>query len=440
MVKWFIVLFPLLIFPWGFEIFESFSYLIYLYIFVASSWLLLLKRREHWYKNIDKPITGVEYCIILLLVLLIISTINSINPFISLFGMVYRFEGLFTIVCYLSMFIFSYRLTEINNVQNLINKLLIVGVFVSIYGILEHYSLDFLPIAEEENSKRIESFFGNPNFFGSYLVLVTMLAIPLYLNAANKRNGLIYLSSISIFTVATLFTYTRSAWLAIFIGVLVFSLFILLKKRSLLKKGILLVLVLVSIVISTDFLEKGAILSRVGITLIETRDMMDEVDGNEGAGRFAIWKLSLPYIKEYFWTGSGPDTFYYSIYIPEEKEFKKFDAFKEHYVDKAHNEFLQIAITLGVPSLIVYLLIITLILFQSIKAIRYIKGNDYILQIGLSITIFAYLVQSFFNISVVPVAPIFWSLLGITYGVSIKHIRNAKKDFGTYPILQKKAI
>lgn len=65
--------------------------------------------------------------------------------------------------------------------------------------------------------------------------------------------------------------------------------------------------------------------------------------------------------------GSGTDTFRYSIekYFPEDGQ-DYIDVYGA-IIDKAHNEFLQIAATMGIPALIVYLVFIFLSLKNNIK-------------------------------------------------------------------------
>lgn len=89
---------------------------------------------------------------------------------------------------------------------------------------------------------------------------------------------------------------------------------------------------------------------------------------------------------------------------------ESFEFIKAHndIPDKAHNEYLQIAVTLGIPALIAYLIFLGMIIIPNLK---YIFKQKYIF-ILLSI-IGSYLVQAFFNISTIGIAPIFWLTLGI---------------------------
>jgi O-antigen ligase len=76
-------------------------------------------------------------------------------------------------------------------------------------------------------------------------------------------------------------------------------------------------------------------------------------------------------------------------------------------IKKAHNEYIQIAVTIGVPALLTYLLLISFIFHNAIRAIKVSTPKDNLVIFGLLSAIMGYLVQAFFNISVVPVAPLF---------------------------------
>jgi putative inorganic carbon (HCO3(-)) transporter len=75
--------------------------------------------------------------------------------------------------------------------------------------------------------------------------------------------------------------------------------------------------------------------------------------------------------------------------------------------DKAHNEYLQIAYASGIPALLVYLSLVFTVIKTSFKNL-----NNNPLMIPLLCGVIGYLVQAFFNISVVSVAYIYWIFLG----------------------------
>jgi O-antigen ligase len=121
--------------------------------------------------------------------------------------------------------------------------------------------------------------------------------------------------------------------------------------------------------------------------------------------------------------GSGPDTF--GIVYPKDTVFKGVT------VDKAHNEYLQIAVTLGIPALLVYLFFTAHVLLTGLKAASRMKGENQILLFGLLAICIGYLTQAFFNISVITVAPFFWVILGILYHRSVTFLA----ELATLPLI-----
>ena len=79
------------------------------------------------------------------------------------------------------------------------------------------------------------------------------------------------------------------------------------------------------------------------------------------------------------------------------------------HFDKAHNVYLQIAITNGVFALIIYLCLMAIIFFKGLK----IKDKVYI---SLLMAFIGYCIQAFANISVVEVAPTFFVVCGLLLG------------------------
>ncbi|ALC89575.1 hypothetical protein AM500_07100 [Bacillus sp. FJAT-18017] len=77
-------------------------------------------------------------------------------------------------------------------------------------------------------------------------------------------------------------------------------------------------------------------------------------------------------------------------------------------------------------------------LWQAYRAAQVASEKQKIILFGLISTIIGYLIQAFFNISVVTVAPIYWSLLGITYGLATHYLLAEEPAIVAIP--RKKAI
>ena len=126
------------------------------------------------------------------------------------------------------------------------------------------------------------------------------------------------------------------------------------------------------------------------------------------SGRIKILKIVWKAFMDKPFMGWGPDTLKYRL--NEEYNELQNNYISDHgtYIDKAHNEFLEYAVCNGIFNLLAYLYLIWLIIYKLIGEI-----NNNISKI-LLLTLIGYLIQSFFNISVVMVAPLFWIFLGFS--------------------------
>ncbi|WP_195891928.1 O-antigen ligase family protein [Neobacillus dielmonensis] len=299
-----------------------------------------------------------------------------------------------------------------------------MSLVVSIYGILQHYQLDFLPRnSMMRNYTGTYAFFDNPNFFGSYSVLVFLSAITCYITAETRKTMFLYYTVICFVFVALIFSNTRSAYLGVFCGLLFLTFFAVIKIKFLWKKWATILITLVLLLLFINMSENGRYNERIKSLVSDSFNVVSQHStGREGSSRYFIWEKSLPLIPEYFWIGSGPDTFLF-IFPATEEELMTY--LSGQRVDKAHNEYLQMAVTLGVPALLTYLFFIFLILRKAFRAVRMSSGNEMLFLYGLISIVIGYLVQAFFNISTVPVAPLYWAILGITLAKSeqlLKHV------------------
>lgn len=128
-----------------------------------------------------------------------------------------------------------------------------------------------------------------------------------------------------------------------------------------------------------------------------------------GSGRGAVWMALLlafccfPLFQKIF--GSGPDTIYSVLaqYFPEQLKDGSLLCF-----DAAHNEYLQYLVTLGVIGFIAYL---TALIYCLYKGFQYAHSDSLILAVTL--ILFSYAIQGFFNISMITTTPYFFIFMGI---------------------------
>ena len=127
-------------------------------------------------------------------------------------------------------------------------------------------------------------------------------------------------------------------------------------------------------------------------------------DDNFGTYRIFLWKRTIPLIKDFPLLGSGPDTFALRFMPIYSNDIAKIGPLTIN--DTAANIYLTMLINLGIIGTVNYIIFLLYGVYYGLKKIN---KYSYILLIA----IVCYMIQSFFNLSVVIVSPIFWVLLGI---------------------------
>jgi len=140
-----------------------------------------------------------------------------------------------------------------------------------------------------------------------------------------------------------------------------------------------------------------------------------------GSSRGYIWSRTLPMLRETLLLGHGPDT--YAFYFPQHDVVGKLRFLRspEILVDKPHNMYLQTAVNTGVLSLLVLLGMWGYYILQSLKLYWQADYSRWENRVGVALmaSVVAYLVTGVFNDSVVSVAPVFWTLLGMGISVNL---------------------
>ncbi|MCL2814883.1 MAG: O-antigen ligase family protein [Oscillospiraceae bacterium] len=141
-------------------------------------------------------------------------------------------------------------------------------------------------------------------------------------------------------------------------------------------------------------------------TLWQLREILHgNFDDKFGSGRGWVWKRGFAVIFDRPVFGAGPDAFYYALGKDTQLESL---AVNGVYFDKAHNIFLQIAVCMGIPALISYLVFLGGL---AASAVKKAFGNPLLLAFGAAAL--SYTIQSFFCVEVPLTTPLVWVCLGV---------------------------
>lgn len=392
------------------------------YLVLLLALIILLKQ----YYNKNKITTDLSnISIFLFLTFTILSTIFSEYYFQSIYGRPFRWEGLITYISYVLIFISTgYFIKKKNYLKKIIKYLFISGSIISIYGLIQYYGLDFIkrdPL--RINWTRSFSTLGNPNFAASYIAIVLSLSLVLYIFSEKKDKLYRYGFLSSLFFAFLIGTSTRSALVGFLVSTVIFVLLFHKYLRNNIKKVIIIILIFITIFGIMDFGQQYYYSRRVLSLFTDVQTIATSEDETEvekiGSKRFVIYKYSIPLLVKNPLFGSGPDTF--DKVFPHDEFNKLSEGPGRKIVDKAHNEYLQIGVTLGLPALLFYLLLLYNIYkkgFQALKNVKNKMSDINIYHSALFMAVVSYTVTALFNISVVCVAPVFWAILGLNVAAS----------------------
>jgi len=358
----------------------------------------------------------IDILLILLVIFGIISCVFSKNISVSLYGYWLRYEGLFHLLYYYSLFYLCSLVTK--NKKIIIYFILSFGLINVLVSLLQVFDiLSFIPI-RLRGIKLAQGLLTNSNFLGSYMVLCLGLSIGLFLDNLNNRFKNILFFVLFIFYYMSLFV---SSALSGFVGFIVSLCFIIglfiyklinkkINKYIVIKYIILFIsLVVVSIVLTLS--RKSLILKDFVRFSNETSEIVKgNVSDSYGSSRLYIWKNTLKVVPENLLHGVGIDCFTFAF--DGEMLYSVSNNGKIIYYDKVHNDYLQKLVCEGIFSCITYILLLFLLFIRSVKKFFVFDENEII---PLFLAFVGYSVTAFFNISVIEVAPIYFIVLGLLY-------------------------
>jgi len=270
------------------------------------------------------------------------------------------------------------------------------GVFQHIRGtsMIFHYTVA---------TGRLTSTFSHPNDLGTYLaaifpVLVSLrnIALPNLLGKKIMRFLIFILSLGTLFILAM--TYSRAAWLALFL-----SLILLGMKGKNIARGIFCALIFVFCFIL--FLPQAE-RTRSDITPVHHQNYGSFLSISS---RLPYWSSALQVIEKYPLLGSGYNTYVLAL-----------EKFKLTPYEYAHNGYLQIAAETGLIGLGVFIWLIVN-LFFGLNNISSLTADPALgkLLFGVSIGIFAFLTNSFFDtgFSSIQLSTMLWLLFGFSAAI-----------------------
>jgi len=419
-----------------FRVIISFLVFIFLYNFFFRS----EKRKEVFLK-----IRSLSILFVILISFLFFSFLSLLYSFdvqFSLWGDPLRSGGFINFFCYILFTFIAFFALKENQWKKVWSAVIIAGIFISFIAIFQNFG--FLENYITPQHFRPSSTLGNPIFLAIYLIPLIFLSLSFGIFSEKKRSRIFYFLSCLLFIFVVVFiSQTRSAVLGLIIGFITFLFLYPVrgkKKITFIAFSLIIILIITFILLwlSNSFFNSDFDIIKSGIQRVLSL-IFDSSSIIES--RLSAWKVSLKAIKDRPILGYGPENFeiafnkYYDPLFPGIAPTYYSQEGGAQWWDRAHNLFLDIVITLGIPALILYISFFCVLLFylQRVKTNNKEK-KDLILINGIQASFLGYLTAVFFNFDTFDIYIIIFLLIGYSFFIIYKNKENINLSFITSEI------
>lgn len=337
---------------------------------IGISIIIIYKNKKHL---LNIPLT------LPILIFIVINFLFIFNNEILLIG----FTEFVRVISFLLMYFAVYLIIKSNaDIKHIISTVIFSSVIPMIYAVFEWgFGLGIYTNPGFDN--RIAGTFGHPNVFGYFLLIIISLIMYILLEyKLNKTDQYLIISYNVILSVLLILTYTRGAWIGLFILLLGIG-FVKMPKMSTFL-GIILVPVISLILFIYDWLQKNILIGYPAIKKIPIINRITGLfDGDPSDSilwRRQMWDdminkgLESPIIG--YGTGSVTT-------ITEQVRGLKLGALE------VHNDYIKVFVESGLIGLVIYLFMIVSIL--GLVFYNYLKTKNNYILITLFISLAVYL-------------------------------------------------
>ena len=365
-----------------------------------------------------------------------VSTFLAYDVNVAIFGSHGRFEGLVAFLSYCGFFAVASQLTDKKYKEKLLFVIVAVALFHSVVGIFQSFEATFklLPtffgekyeVAGAVSEHYIANGFAtSPYALASLLTMATAIGVCGFMYSQNKKLSVFFAASGVISATGCLLTKNIAAVTGL--CVVAVTLFVLevvriksghglfvngfLKNplgRLVFSAGIVVVIFVILQITGNFALEDSYIILQDSMSRLFLSRPAFKTSGVKIYPH--IWKDILSQLKDNFVFGMGFDCIGMKMYgIPETIEIAG-------SADRAYNEYLNIAASTGVVSLVFYLGFVAGCLIRGVKAVSgFFNLKDNWTRPACLAGCIGYLACGVFSTSAVVSTPVFFLLLGLCF-------------------------
>lgn len=383
-------------------------------VLVTASWLFghlvdSYRKDKMTLKSLDFKVLSI--CI-LFIISLFLAVISTDVPIVGLIGETQRRNGFISYLALIIIFLFLTRFFTNSHVKKLLKIAIVLGLVLSLYGVMQIKGKDFVAWNNPYNS--MIATLGNPNFASSLLAVLFLVC---FFSIFTNSISLQYKIASGFFLVLAIFciieSQSRQGLIVIGFGIIFyFSLYSVISNSKL--KYVVLPTSLILVFISVaGMLQKGP------LSAILYKDSVSV--------RGFYWRAGIEMFRSKPFTGIGVDR--YESYF---KQFREVEYPLRYGYDltssNAHNTIIQIFATCGIFTGIFYLMILFLILSIGIKLVLKSSQIPNRVSLGLLSSWVGFQSQSFISIDNIGISVWGWLLGGAIVGLYLNQNRALKPN------------
>ena len=333
-------------------------------------------------------------------VLMVATTLLNGAPYIAIQGDMYRQEGLLGFLSYLVYFMITAFMLSEKRKKVVAYLFLISSTLVGMVIFVDYVFLN----QTYNYATGADMVMHNSNHLGYYLLISIMFHGMLFVTTGKVWRKVLHIAGFMLMTAALLMNNTWGCQLALVVGV-IFTMIVYsvgTGKFQPITLGLVLAMTLtVTLTYVTDDGLKASMELNVQQQLEATEDLLNGdgmLDGSMGSGRMRLWLCTLQYIGERPLLGHGPEVTGERLTL-------------EAGVDRCHCEFLNYAVSFGIPATMVYVVAVFMMYLRGLHKKKQLTELNYV---GLGVA-FAYLASSAFGNTMYYTAPFLFIALGMGY-------------------------
>ena len=368
-------------------------------------------------KSIKVPELKVHRIILLLFLLqaLLVMFFSGANVALQFFGNFGRNTGFLTYLSLAVLFYFSAFSALNGSARYLLNSLTLAIVISGVYGGIQALGLD--PVPWDNEFSPVIGFLGNPDFQAALLGILGTFLVAKFLDSTlttKQKAALIFVLILLLFIIYE--TKAKQGLLNFLAGIIV----VFFIWQHSMKRGIVLYVFSLLVICLTTIIVFG---------IYDKGPLASVLHKNSISARQFYWDAAIKMTMDHPFLGVGLDS--YGEWYRSVRTQEAATTFGPNSVsDVAHNVPLDLSSMGGVPFLLLYLVLNSVVLIAAIRLISKAKIYDPIFSAIFAGWV-AYQAQSIISINQIALATTGWILGGLIIGLEIQsRVRNIHNSQG----------